>query len=428
MFIALTRHRFGGFLLVCACLLLSCWQDPGAALHDRVLRLDSAGILVIENVDSIRTSATPLVLDSHPVLEIGCVACADEATTFGHVIDVLRFGDGRIAVLDILAGEVRVFSENGAFQYRIGSRGPGPGEFALPDRMALVRNDSIMVHDQGSFRQHVFSDRGAYGRSVADARITSWRSLWDMPRAWFPDGRYLLAENIDHRKLPQRRGVATAEWRVMAPDGSDLGVIAVLPAAHGEAQPSVGGYQVNGTTIFSPKQSYGADSTGFWHAFPQTYEIRHITVDGDVDRIVRRSWEPEAVPGSLVSRARDRMETGYRERAASQPESRERLEAERAAIKFADTLPAFRRIHVTRQGGLWVERYPRASEIDLDDQDRYGPKGPSEWSVFDSQGSWIGNVAIPDGFTIHEIGPDHVLGVWRDDFDVSFVRLYRLRS
>lgn len=48
------------------------------------------------------------------------------------------------------------------------------------------------------------------------------------------------------------------------------------------------------------------------------------------------------------------------------------------------------------------------------------------WSVFATDGSWLGTVATPPYFTISEIGSDYLLGVHRDELGVERVRRYRL--
>ncbi|MCH7891494.1 MAG: hypothetical protein IH921_08325 [Gemmatimonadetes bacterium] len=63
---------------------------------------------------------------------------------------------------------------------------------------------------------------------------------------------------------------------------------------------------------------------------------------------------------------------------------------------------------------LWVREYTRPSDPS------------SRWSVFDSDGYWLATIQLPDGFAPLDIGPDYVLGVWRDADDVEHVRMYEL--
>jgi hypothetical protein len=48
------------------------------------------------------------------------------------------------------------------------------------------------------------------------------------------------------------------------------------------------------------------------------------------------------------------------------------------------------------------------------------------WSVFDSSGAYLGTIALPAGFELHQVGKDFVLGVTRNELDVQVVELYSL--
>ncbi len=59
----------------------------------------------------------------------------------------------------------------------------------------------------------------------------------------------------------------------------------------------------------------------------------------------------------------------------------------------------------------------------------------STFEVFAPDGTWLGSVELPPGLErgfiqyqapYMEIGTDYVLGVWRDELDVQYVRMYRL--
>lgn len=51
-----------------------------------------------------------------------------------------------------------------------------------------------------------------------------------------------------------------------------------------------------------------------------------------------------------------------------------------------------------------------------------------EIDVFDAVGAHLGSVALPDRFDALEVGDDYVLGVYLDDDDVPFIRMYEMRS
>ena len=88
----------------------------------------------------------------------------------------------------------------------------------------------------------------------------------------------------------------------------------------------------------------------------------------------------------------------------------------RDGMVYPESHPAFGRIYVDLPGNLWVLRTS---------PDRV-PADPEPWDVFDPEGVWLGAVALPARFTMREIGDDYVAGVWRDELDVEYVRVYRL--
>lgn len=87
--------------------------------------------------------------------------------------------------------------------------------------------------------------------------------------------------------------------------------------------------------------------------------------------------------------------------------------------------PAFERLVVARTGHVWTERpdpdnpKTRAGWHSLRD-------APTTWDVFDPDGVWLGSVELPPRFMAYEFGGDHVAGVWKDELDVEFVRVYAL--
>jgi hypothetical protein len=77
-------------------------------------------------------------------------------------------------------------------------------------------------------------------------------------------------------------------------------------------------------------------------------------------------------------------------------------------------MPAYRGIMLDRGGNLWVEEYRRP-----------GDRVP-RWTVFSAEGEFLGTLAVPERFAVHDIGDDYVLGRWADDMDIEHVRMYEL--
>jgi len=42
------------------------------------------------------------------------------------------------------------------------------------------------------------------------------------------------------------------------------------------------------------------------------------------------------------------------------------------------------------------------------------------WSVFDTDGIWLGTVRTPDAVRVWQVGPDFMIGSWRGEADVEY--------
>jgi hypothetical protein len=83
-------------------------------------------------------------------------------------------------------------------------------------------------------------------------------------------------------------------------------------------------------------------------------------------------------------------------------------------VRAAAPASAYGRLLVDSEGNLWVADYSE----ERDDE--------GTWSVFDPEGRFLGTVETPTGGRVHQIGDDFVLGIWRDELNVEYVRLYEL--
>lgn len=60
--------------------------------------------------------------------------------------------------------------------------------------------------------------------------------------------------------------------------------------------------------------------------------------------------------------------------------------------------------------------------------ERYRTPGeePTVYDILDPEGRLVGWVFLPDQLDILEIGQDYILGLYRDELEVEYVRMYRL--
>lgn len=83
-------------------------------------------------------------------------------------------------------------------------------------------------------------------------------------------------------------------------------------------------------------------------------------------------------------------------------------------LDFPDTIPTYTRLLVDERGLLWLRDFKR----EWDDVER--------WQVYSPEGAAVATVEFPERFRVHEIGRDHVAGVWTDETGTEYARLYAL--
>lgn len=105
-------------------------------------------------------------------------------------------GDVFVAVPD--DATIYVFNASGGLQYRIGRRGAGPGEFRAITSIALIRGDTLLVHDASLRRVSAFAPGGKFVSSDEAPALL---------RCCARDGRHLVGS-----------------YRPSPPDGPDPGI------------------------------------------------------------------------------------------------------------------------------------------------------------------------------------------------------------
>ena len=98
------------------------------------------------------------------------------------------------------------------------------------------------------------------------------------------------------------------------------------------------------------------------------------------------------------------------------PASRGPIRRAILAMPAPDSLGPPRFLKVTRQGRIWAAgSFPPSPE-------------PLAWTVYDLAGRVVATVETPPRFEPHEIGSGFVLGRYRDELDLNYIRGYRLEK
>jgi hypothetical protein len=365
---------------------------------------DSAGIRIVENFEPAWQEGDSWRLGEEPVVDIGGLE-GDPNYELYRVSAAVRLADGRIVVANSGTQELRFFDKDGRFLSLSGRQGGGPGEFQFLAWVQRYRGDSLIAFDQQSRRASTFDTDGMFGRSML-IEAPPGTSIGHVVSA-FADGTLLVRglSAIPSRpsqglfRPPLRFFHYTSEGSFIDTTGiflnvevfrSGSGVTVIAPA-----------YARNTTVATSGDLLYVGNN--------EEFEIRVFALDRSLRSLIRKKHEGVAVTAADVAEANE-------QRLAGMPSGgfrgfRDALD--RAPIP--DTYPSYGKILLDDVGNLWVSA-PTAMPTDLS----------SRWTVFDTDGRWLGAVDIPDRFLILQIGNDFLLGRWEGELDVEHVQVYDL--
>ncbi len=396
-------------LVVLALPATACGRDGGPAFSVR----DSSGVEIAESRRPSWPDDKPgLVLSVEPVLQVGSVEGAPEEQ-LDRVGGVARLSDGRVAVANGATSEIRFYGTDGRFLLASGRAGQGPGEFERLAGLWRLPGDTLAAYDSRLRRLSVFSPGGGFLRSaMAPSPVAA-----EYPRVTgaFTDGTFLLetakAVGVDARVGTRRDSVHL--FRVGA-DGAVRDSIGVFPSNDIHVSSGGSGENVWITVSELPlgrRSSFVAQGDRLVVALAGTWEIEVRNPDGTLRRLIRRT-----VPRAPLSRGEIDAEL---ERSADR--IRERDSA--FAIRYLEDMskaewpaywPAYGRVLAAVDGSLWV------GEAGADDARR------QRWDVIAPEGRHLGSVTTPARFQPMDVGADYVAGLWHDDLDVTYLRVYRL--
>ena len=367
-----------------------------------------------------------------PRLQIGSVD--DHTTGLFRVTHAIRLRDGRILIADGGAAELKFFDARGNHLRLTGREGDGPGEFRGLQRIAELDDGRIAALDILLRRVTVFSPEGELDHTRPVTEESDELGLRE-PLAYgvLADGTLVGIAEVEGAGVERRYGdypssVLTYRAPIVQPVLIDsLGVAAALgPPLAGSATvremrstTTAGRIHISGGSV-SPPFVYTllVAVRGASIALGPTDEYLVGTLDADGTLHVVSAEAPRQ---PIREGAREAWVDGWVARFSSRREQREwrgRYEAFLASDVAPETLPPFKSLALQEGGRVWMEVYDPAHEEGQ----------PSSWIVAEPsrRGDLEGVVELPPGFEPHDIGADYVLGVWRDELGIEYVRLYDL--
>lgn len=325
-----------------------------------------------------------------------------------QVTSAARAGDV-IVVGDAGAKRVSVFSANGKLVRTIGRAGQGPGEFQYVGWMGMAA-DSILAWDPLLERLSVFSADGRLRRETS-VRLGGF---FPAIHGRFTDGSMLVSVPPLTSRAPVERGRPwrdTVMYVRIAPDGQVLDTVGRFPGMEQYESPSPDKRTFRTMSAPFGRWTYATVAgNSFFVATGDAYRVDGYTPDGRSDLVVQR-----AAASLPVTREEREAYTRLVANAAGARSAEAARELE--AAPFPRAIPPTGAVLSDREGRLWVQDAQRTADK---------ARG-SRWSVFDAGGKWIARAEGPPRFTVHQIGPDWVLGQFYDDDGVGHIRIQTLR-
>jgi hypothetical protein len=326
---------------------------------------------------------------------------------FAQIVGATRFEDSSIAVADARSNSIRFFSEDGRIIRSVGGRGRGPGEFMALQSLRRSSGDSLDVLDRRLERITVMDRSGTIVRllQLSGGYIATYR---------LPGGRWLASDQEGSFGGLFREDAAPGLHRspatvvVLDSTGALVDTVGVFPGSE-STYLRLDGRQNSVQAAYGRSISFAAggghwylatgDHFGFEVHAPDGRHVRSVRATGP-DRTLRPS-DIEKYNAALLAQR-------------SEGPSRENLARFLQAAATPTQKAAVSRILLDPLGHVWLSAYENSL------------LPAAVWYVFDSGGRYLGEIPVPSGLRIMEIGSQYALGVWEDDSGVEFVRVYQL--
>jgi hypothetical protein len=431
-----------------ALVLLAAGCVAGDTTEGRQIETDSAGVRIITSTAPVWGDSARWKVSEQPEIEIGAVDGAAPEYLFSNAHSAMQLSDGRIAVADMGSSEVRYYDAEGRFLRRTGRKGQGPGEWVQLYQMRRGGGDSIQVVSPPNTHS-IISPAGEYVRRFSLDPVRDRPNIWALGRlASGPMLAFSLAAAGD--RVAVSRETARGEEALLGrdtttrpdgfyreqymhflytPEGDIIDSIGILPGRQefrGRGQGALltrGHYAMRGDSLFfGPGDRPEIRVYALWRA-DSTAAAQNATraetsgarAGMSLQRIMRReSADSGTITPEIMEahRARERvvLTRAFRDAPGFS------VEGAIAAIRFPDRLPAQARIMVDGTGAIWMQEYVLPGMED----------SVTTWTVFDERDRWLGRLRLPARLQVTDIGADYVLGIWRNEEDVQFIRKYRL--
>jgi hypothetical protein len=395
----------------------ACGGEAGGAADWAGTVEDSAGVQLVKN------SLAPLwgegdgwVLEE--VMTIG-EAAGDPDYQFGQIAGIVVTAEGRIVLVDQQAQHLKVFDAAGVYEQTIGQAGSGPGEFGPGVGPVLIgRGDTLIVPDLGNQRVNILKSDGS---EPADFRMSFEQGIparWDVTQAGD------LVYQLRALNLPNTEQRETFDLIATVSYAGEI-MDTLLTPARGESF-TFGDDGQPIRMIFAPEPVWSmVGQDGLCFAVNDAFRLSMYDALGGLNRIVTVPVEGKPVTNADIQFFMETVDRLLEEQGVPP----EQAEIVKSTFNFAEFFPAFLQMMPGPDGSLWVQRVQEPTGMTEEERESWNPLldlGASTWDILDAEGRYLGALDLPHRFQPVTFEGDLVYGIWRDDFDVQYVRVMRV--
>lgn len=398
------------------------------------------GPLLGQEVSELPSTDRLLNANFEEVFSVGSLDGA-EWETFGD-IGGLAFDDaGHLYIFDTQSSRVVMVDGEGEWVREIGQPGEGPGELRMPRAFTVLRDGTTVIADLGHRAYSLFGADGAYDRMITMGgdggmiRLGEFQADPTGMAVVSGGGGMMISMGPEGGPGPTTRPI---ERISLQGEEAMAEVIAHgwLPPQEEAARMSGGGMSfsmASGDRTFEPRLYTGVlPNGGIAYADTSTYDVKVVSADGTLQRVLRRPMMPRPVTPAVEEAERERqladLEEGEGPRmtvvmvgpggqrtSPNQDAMNEMMRNRIDQMTFYHEIPVIMGLSTGWEGTIWVQR--RGDE----------PTEAGPIDLLKTDGTYVGSFAAGQTEIPMAFGPDGLVAYTEtDEFDVPTVVVRRL--
>jgi len=344
-------------------------------------------------------------LSSSPIVSIG--GGSDTRETFTRVVSVARLPDGRMLLWEARPAAVRLFGTNGHFVRVFAREGAGPGEVRDANWIGFAA-DTVFVFDRTQRRLTRFRSTGEV-LSTVPFRPAGTEQSYSVIGRW-RDGTLILRSLDPGFSGRGQDGIRRDSiWLAIADSGGGrLRQLGRFPGVASFTKATPGGGAYVARQPFGPEGLTAVGNDIVWAGDNSTSMVVGYDRSGQTKARLRVPFESTPVDRRAVDGRR------VREREVSRSAAIQALvNAKFAALPQRN--PYYSGLVVAQDGDLWI--------TEVAPNDSIGPRV----AVLSTEGVVRARLRLPARFRVVQVDDDLVTGIYRDEDDVEFVRVYAIQ-